>query len=66
MADNKNIIFEFQEYLIKISGIPAYIQKNDIGANALLAEGGLEKFSSIAHLRLGVEVAKGGQEQGAS
>lgn len=34
MAD-KNIIFDFKEYLEKESGFPAFIQKNDIGANSV-------------------------------
>ena len=33
--DNKNIIFEFRKYLEKVSGIPTYIQKNDIGVNSI-------------------------------
>jgi len=35
MTDDKNIFFRFREYLAKISGIPAFIQYNDGGANAL-------------------------------
>lgn len=35
MADDKNIIFKFREYLEKESGYPSYIQKNDIGANSV-------------------------------
>jgi len=34
-TDNQNVIFNFREYLEKISGIPAYIQYNDNGANAV-------------------------------
>ena len=35
MSDNQNIVYEFASYLEKTSGIPAYIDKIDPGANDL-------------------------------